>query len=328
MPEDHLTIKKTLEARFAGILFNPRDYSFYLAIHDYIDFVYTNPILSALLFEQRKVYYDLFRGIQIEWRRELDLCDHHNKKVVAKINDTYSRRVAIMEAMNLWSRFLGPKQIHFAIEEQRGIEQWKSDLEMPSTETQTEALQEIRHNTISRRNHFVEHAALADFRSVIALHYGLLDRLFVDVPDSEKAEAQQKLGDETAPGSSTVTVQSVTFDAATSILHLLGEKIQIAKQAKETNAHKILEYIFVTKKDPSEKYFYSEMDVEAFGGMLEKVSGPRTDKNYWRRYYAACQDINEKVRRGTSAKIEDFMVPTSGRTGVVKINPKYLPPRA
>src|SRR5688572_16671612 len=33
MTEDYLNIKKTLEERFAGILFNPRDYSFYLAIH-------------------------------------------------------------------------------------------------------------------------------------------------------------------------------------------------------------------------------------------------------------------------------------------------------
>ncbi len=325
MPEDYLTIKKGLEERFAGILFNPRDYSFYLAIHAYIDFVFTEPFLSSLLLEQRKIYYDLFRGIQIEWRRELDLCDHHNKKVVARINETYSRRVTLMEAMNLWCRFLGPKQIHSAVEEQHGTELPWSDLEMPATETQLEALQEIRHNTISRRNFFLEHRALNDYRDMIALHYGLLDRLFVEVPEPTREETGQGHGD-AAQLSEVSLGSSLSFDKAESVLYLLGEKIQIAIQAKETNAHKILEYIFVIKNAPAEKHFYSDLDVEAFGGIVEKTLKRNPDDNYWRRYYAACQEINEKVRKGTVSKIEDFLIFGTGRKGTITVNPKYLPP--
>ena len=111
------------------------------------------------------------------------------------------------------------------------------------------------------------------------------------------------------------------FDEAKSILHFQGQKIRIKMQNLETNAHKILKYIFITKKhNLYDLYSYAEIAEDEFGELEYSKK--------WQKYYTACKDIQEKIRKGTSNKIEDFLIITSGFKGQVKINPKYLPKQA
>lgn len=108
------------------------------------------------------------------------------------------------------------------------------------------------------------------------------------------------------------------FDEVKSILYFQGQKIRIKMQNLETNAHKILKYIFITKKhNLYELYSYAEIAEDEFGELKYSKK--------WQKYYTACKDIQEKIRKGTSNKIEDFLIITSGFKGQVRINPKYLP---
>lgn len=110
------------------------------------------------------------------------------------------------------------------------------------------------------------------------------------------------------------------FDVENSVLHFSGQRIKIARQDKMTNAHKILKYLLVDKlenlKDDS---YYSEIAADEFGDENHAKS-----EGSWRKYYTACEEIQEKIRKSTPDKIEDFLIFNSGKAGRVRINPKYL----
>ncbi len=111
------------------------------------------------------------------------------------------------------------------------------------------------------------------------------------------------------------------FDEVKSILYLRGFKIPIAIQDKITNAHKILNYIFITNKDNlGDDFYYAEI--------AEKEFNEPDYKNKWRMFHTACQDIQDKIRISTHNAIEDFLDFNSSKRGRVKINPKYLPKQA
>jgi len=111
------------------------------------------------------------------------------------------------------------------------------------------------------------------------------------------------------------------FDEEKSILHLQGFKIPIAIQDRITNAHKILNHIFITNKDNlNDEFYYAEI--------AEKEFGEPDYKRNWRMFHTACQEIQEKIRRTTRNEIEDFLDFNSSKRGRVKINPKYLPKQA
>ena len=110
------------------------------------------------------------------------------------------------------------------------------------------------------------------------------------------------------------------FKEANSTLVINGQKIKIARHDKHTNSHKLLKYIFVTKKgNPSEEYFYSEIAQEEFND-----SEYHEDKNGWRKYHDAAVDINDKTRKGTKEKIEDFLILNTGKQGRIRLNKKYF----
>lgn len=110
------------------------------------------------------------------------------------------------------------------------------------------------------------------------------------------------------------------FDEKKSVLFVKGEKIVINKQAKITNAHKILRHIFVTNKENTkDDFFYSEMAEDEFGDSEYTL---RDDS--WRKYHTACELINGKVEQGTEDEIKDFLIYNNGNKGRVKVNKKYL----
>jgi hypothetical protein len=103
-------------------------------------------------------------------------------------------------------------------------------------------------------------------------------------------------------------------------LFVRGEKIAINKQAKTTNAHKVLKYIFVTNKDNlDDDFFYSEIAEDEFEDTEYTL-----DNESWRKYHVACQVVNKKVADHTKGEIKDFLVFNTGIKGKVKLNKKYL----
>lgn len=113
--------------------------------------------------------------------------------------------------------------------------------------------------------------------------------------------------------------KGLSFDETKSLLYFQGQKIKIAKQDKLTNAHKILKYLF--NKELRDESYYSEIAADEFGDDQEHYA---KTENSWRPYHTACQEIQEKIRKGTPEKIEDFLIFNTGKTGKARINPKYL----
>jgi len=79
----------------------------------------------------------------------------------------------------------------------------------------------------------------------------------------------------------------------------------------KTNAHYILKHIFESD-DLTQQFPYREISEDTFEDFEYK----------WRKYQRACQDIEKKVFKNT--KIDDFIEYSTGETGWIKINKKYL----
>lgn len=110
------------------------------------------------------------------------------------------------------------------------------------------------------------------------------------------------------------------FDDKRSILYVRNFKILIAKQDKETNAHKILRYIFKDNKtNLDDNFFFSEIAEDVFEDLEYKE-----DKNSWRRYHRTCEVINEKIFKETKNIVDKFLLFNTGRKGYLKINPDFM----
>jgi hypothetical protein len=108
----------------------------------------------------------------------------------------------------------------------------------------------------------------------------------------------------------------LSFDEERSTLCLTGKEIKISiKQNDRTNGHYVLQHIFTAEEGLKQQYPYAEIAEDTF-------KSEYTGKNEWRKYHRACEDINKKARK--QAGIDDFLIFTTGRTGWVKINEKYL----
>lgn len=110
------------------------------------------------------------------------------------------------------------------------------------------------------------------------------------------------------------------FDEKRSILYIKGEKIQINRQDKITNAHKILKHIFITNRNNlDDDFFYSEIAFDEFEELEYKQN-----KNSWKKYYIACEKIKEKITEKTKNRINDFLVFNTGQKGRIKLNFEYF----
>lgn len=110
------------------------------------------------------------------------------------------------------------------------------------------------------------------------------------------------------------------FDDKTSTLYILGNKVIINKQNKITNAHKILNHIFITNKDNlTDDFYYAEIAEDEFNELEYNQ-----DKNNWQKYHTACKEIKRKINEQTNNKFKHFLVFNTGRKGRVKLNKKYL----
>jgi len=104
----------------------------------------------------------------------------------------------------------------------------------------------------------------------------------------------------------------LNFDTNKSVLFFGGYKVKISLKGDINNAHLVLEHIFTSEGGLNHRYPYWEIAENTF----------KEDFYNWRRYWRACKDIQEKVRKKTG--IEDFLKLTTGESGSVCINEKYL----
>lgn len=119
---------------------------------------------------------------------------------------------------------------------------------------------------------------------------------------------------------SSKTHDKTYFDDVKSILYLKNDKVFINRQDKITNAHKLLNYIFITNKNNlNDDFYYSEIAADEFHELDYKHR-----KNNWQPYHRSCELINEKVEVETKDHIKDFLIFNTGEKGRVKVNPKYL----
>lgn len=109
---------------------------------------------------------------------------------------------------------------------------------------------------------------------------------------------------------------SPSFDVEKSILLLIGKQVLVSvKSNGKTNGHYVLQHMFTAEEGLNQQYPYAEIAQDAFNSDYE-------GKTAWRKYYRACEDINERVRKKTGK--DDFLIFTTGRTGWVQVNEKYL----
>ncbi len=108
----------------------------------------------------------------------------------------------------------------------------------------------------------------------------------------------------------------ISFDDVKGILCIGSNTIGIDKKSDVTNGHYVLRYIFTNSEGLTVQSFFSDIEDAYFHESLGLMG--------WRKYYRACEDIQEKIRLGTGGKIQDFLIFKSGRSAYVQINPKYL----
>jgi hypothetical protein len=108
---------------------------------------------------------------------------------------------------------------------------------------------------------------------------------------------------------------NIYFDKEKSILHIKGKQVKIKRKADLPLEHYVLEYLF-EQEDKDEEIYYKDIAEEK---LKELDYDSQKD---WKKYYNACERLQNKIR--TDAKIDDFLIFTTNKTGNVKINKKYL----
>lgn len=109
--------------------------------------------------------------------------------------------------------------------------------------------------------------------------------------------------------------KGLDFNSEKSILYFNEFEIGISSRNGKTNGHYILKHIFNSEEGLNQEYPYAEIASDEFNDEYDET-------NSWRKYHHACEYTNEKIRKITG--IDNFLQFSTGKTGSVKINKKYL----
>ena len=113
------------------------------------------------------------------------------------------------------------------------------------------------------------------------------------------------------------TPKGLSFDDEQSILYINGTEIKISRQKKRTLEHQILNCFFDDENNLYAEFNYAYL-AEKDGVYIDD------DENNWKRYYNACEKINNKVLKASAGKIINFLFATTGNDGIVRINNEFL----
>ena len=114
-------------------------------------------------------------------------------------------------------------------------------------------------------------------------------------------------------------IKKLNFDNEKSILVINDCEIEISKQRNNSMAHDVLRCLFDISAEP--QIFYSELVYKILG--IDEVGYKARDEELWRKIYRACEDVQNKVLKGTNYKIDDFLDYNTGVRGSVQIKEKY-----
>lgn len=114
-------------------------------------------------------------------------------------------------------------------------------------------------------------------------------------------------------------IKELSFNIENSILKINDSEIKISKQKNPNMAHDVLRCLFEEGAEP--QIFYSEL-VDKILGIKDEAYKIRGEE-LWRKIYRACEDVQNKVLKGTNYKINDFLDYGTGVRGSVQIKEKY-----
>jgi|GEM_PF-7068708 len=113
------------------------------------------------------------------------------------------------------------------------------------------------------------------------------------------------------------TPKGLSFDDEQSILYINGTEVKISRQKKRTLEHQILNCFFDDEDNLFAEFNYAYL-AEKDGVYIDD------DENNWKRYYNACEKINNKVLKASAGKIVNFLFATTGNDGIVRINNEFI----
>ena len=182
---------------------------------------------------------------------------------------------------------------------------WIGELKNVKGNEQGSVLFNLIDDKIIKENKWLNFSFLLK-QSYYILH---IDNSFFDFFDKVKLQLAKM---DKIDNTKKIISHKLSFDINKSILYFMGYKIEITLKNDKPNAHYILEHIFTAEDGLDQKYPYKEIAEDTFDEIYEK----------WRIYYRACEDIKQKVSNKTGTN--DFLEFSSGESGWVKINDKYL----
>lgn len=138
-----------------------------------------------------------------------------------------------------------------------------------------------------------------------------MDKLYKKILPFLKAETKEESLEE---------IKVKAYDEEKRTLIIGSYQVIIAKNEGNNNAHEIMAYIFIDKKDDlTAKFYYADIADERF-----KASYNSKNKQAYQSYSGACERINDKVKDATNGQVKKFLIFNHSVLGFVQVNPKYL----
>lgn len=115
-------------------------------------------------------------------------------------------------------------------------------------------------------------------------------------------------------GSGGIPSNQWSYNEETKILSIGNERIKISKLRSATKQAMLFEYLI--SNGPYQQTNYYDISASAF----------KVDENDYKctSCLTACRSINDKIRKNTALKIDDFLDFSTGKNGWVKVNSKYI----
>lgn len=284
---DTLTYGLNMRFELVSKSFSERD--FYLNLHQYFDHIQKTEPLKNILDNAEREYHISFRSIWGKYRQYTE-----------EELDEKSAQVKKLERFSLYALGCGIlMRIYYPIEYYKGEKE-------PDPRPDPLALLLVHGFNYTLRLNLWDKEYLKSTNTwydgkrgmyeseLRRFHISFLDELAKPLPP--------------AP----IVKPDLSFDKVKSILKIGDSEINITLKSDKPVAHYVLEYIFENEEGLQSQSFYSDIRETKF--QKEKKSN--------KTVYDACNNINKKV--SDQAKISNFLIVKSGKTGYTQINPEYL----
>lgn len=150
-------------------------------------------------------------------------------------------------------------------------------------------------------------------------YQGFIDKLYkIILPFLKEEQKENPKEQEEKQVEEKNILKGIDFTPSTGILYIENYQVEISSDLNDkTLGHQILSYIFTSEEELGAAHSFKEISKSDDSlGDYDSVS------NFWRKYPRACAYTNEKIREKTG--LADLFIFGKGKTGTVKINPKYL----